>query len=371
MTDLSTKPTRRYPSLPDPGDDLKSHSEFLRALRAAVQTHERRDRDVLNSFVRLGELVDLGLVKIQGNQVVVHPTFAALLAGGGSGGGGVTDHGALTGLSDDDHPQYVLRSILTTDGDIFYRNAGAIARLGVGSNGDVLTLADGLPSWAAPSGGSGGGAFVYPIDKPPASADAADDEFADSSFDTALWTWRNQGAATATQDGDGWLKLLAPASATTSHRIIEQPVAAATWKFRTKLVLGFASEVNFAYAGFVVVNNTSGRLLFCGLIYNGGYMPIMQRWTSATEFSANVATSNTDLMYSRIPWYLEVENNATNIIFRISPTGFDGTFRQLASDPIASFLTAAGGSVDRIGLTVNSQNNAIAIGNYDWFRRIS
>ena len=25
------------------------------------------------------------------------------------GGGGVTDHGALTGLSDDDHPQYVLR----------------------------------------------------------------------------------------------------------------------------------------------------------------------------------------------------------------------------------------------------------------------
>lgn len=36
-------------------------------------------------------------------------------------------------------------------GDIFYRNSsGFLTRLGVGSNGDVLTLASGLPSWAAP-----------------------------------------------------------------------------------------------------------------------------------------------------------------------------------------------------------------------------
>lgn len=34
----------------------------------------------------------------------VDRTLRALLAGGG--GGGVTDHGALTGLADDDHPQY-------------------------------------------------------------------------------------------------------------------------------------------------------------------------------------------------------------------------------------------------------------------------
>lgn len=35
-------------------------------------------------------------------------------------------------------------------GDIYYRNSGGnIARLGVGSNGQVLTLASGLPSWAS------------------------------------------------------------------------------------------------------------------------------------------------------------------------------------------------------------------------------
>ena len=35
---------------------------------------------------------------------------SAITGGGGGGGGGVTDHGALTGLSDNDHPQYTLSS---------------------------------------------------------------------------------------------------------------------------------------------------------------------------------------------------------------------------------------------------------------------
>lgn len=43
-------------------------------------------------------------------------------------------------------------------GDIWYRNSsGFFTRLGVGTNGHVLTLASGLPSWAAAAGGSPGG----------------------------------------------------------------------------------------------------------------------------------------------------------------------------------------------------------------------
>ena len=38
-------------------------------------------------------------------------------------------------------------------GDILYRGASAWARLGKGSDGQVLTLASGLPSWAAAGGG--------------------------------------------------------------------------------------------------------------------------------------------------------------------------------------------------------------------------
>ena len=42
----------------------------------------------------------------------------------------------------------------TTTGDILYRNSGgSITRLGIGSSGQVLTVAAGIPSWAAASGG--------------------------------------------------------------------------------------------------------------------------------------------------------------------------------------------------------------------------
>jgi len=47
---------------------------------------------------------------------------------------------------------------MTTSGDIIYGGAsGTPTRLGVGSNGQVLTLAAGVPSWATPAGGSQAG----------------------------------------------------------------------------------------------------------------------------------------------------------------------------------------------------------------------
>jgi hypothetical protein len=44
---------------------------------------------------------------------------------------------------------------MTTTGDIIYSSPGSTpVRLGIGSTGDVLTVASGVPSWAAPAGGA-------------------------------------------------------------------------------------------------------------------------------------------------------------------------------------------------------------------------
>jgi hypothetical protein len=44
---------------------------------------------------------------------------------------------------------------MTTTGDTIYSSSGSTpARLGIGSTGQVLTVAGGVPSWAAPAGGS-------------------------------------------------------------------------------------------------------------------------------------------------------------------------------------------------------------------------
>jgi hypothetical protein len=70
------------------------------------------------------------------------------------------DHGGLQGLLDDDHTQYVLRNILTTKGDLFAREAGAINRVGVGADGTVL---------AADSAVAPGVAWKTPVSVDPGS----------------------------------------------------------------------------------------------------------------------------------------------------------------------------------------------------------
>ena len=48
------------------------------------------------------------------------------------------------------------KSTLTTTGDIYYASsANTPARLGIGSTGNVLTVASGIPSWSAPASGGG------------------------------------------------------------------------------------------------------------------------------------------------------------------------------------------------------------------------
>jgi hypothetical protein len=45
---------------------------------------------------------------------------------------------------------------MTTTGDTIYSSSGSTpARLGIGSTGQVLTVAAGIPSWATPAGGAG------------------------------------------------------------------------------------------------------------------------------------------------------------------------------------------------------------------------
>lgn len=54
------------------------------------------------------------------------------------------------------HPALVARSVLTTAGDIPYRGASDWTRLPIGTNGEVLTVVSGLPSWEPDAGGGAG-----------------------------------------------------------------------------------------------------------------------------------------------------------------------------------------------------------------------
>lgn len=83
------------------------------------------------------------------DEVAVYPTAlsAARIRRHYIAGLSSLDHDTLIGLADDDHTQYVLRSILTTRGDLFTRDASAIVRLGVGAAGSILRSDGTDPSW--------------------------------------------------------------------------------------------------------------------------------------------------------------------------------------------------------------------------------
>lgn len=61
-----------------------------------------------------------------------------------TGSVGITDHGALTGLGDDDHTQYILETLAAAKGDILVATGNdTFVVLTVGSDGDVLTADSG------------------------------------------------------------------------------------------------------------------------------------------------------------------------------------------------------------------------------------
>lgn len=114
-----------------------------------------REPDSIVRLVAAGEVPDQ-VVQVVGDQVLTATpadvgkvvTVAAdgtlVLAGGG---GGVSDHGDLTGLGDNDHP-YVLLSLVDAAGDLIVGSAADTAvRLPKGNDGEVLGVASGAVGW--------------------------------------------------------------------------------------------------------------------------------------------------------------------------------------------------------------------------------
>lgn len=70
MPSIKITPSTAYPSIPDIGDTLESHSEALQAIADSLETGERRDGHHLESFITFQELIDLDIIDDRGELVV-------------------------------------------------------------------------------------------------------------------------------------------------------------------------------------------------------------------------------------------------------------------------------------------------------------
>lgn len=211
----------------------------------------------------------------------------------------------------------------------------------------------------------------YDVDTKPASANAMDDEFDDTTNNSgsgngldAQWSTRN--SPTITYPQNGLIKIAVPsAQATNNVRIIEQTLPVAPWSFAAKVSLA-GQAVDFVTGGLCLVDGTNGDFyaLSIGLRTVSGNV---RYFLNTAKFTNVTTNSGADPLTFEIAsdgaMYLRADMTGTTISFYLSNDG-------IAWVLMGSFADAV--NITKVGLMVNESNNkgdsALFV---RWFRRLA
>lgn len=224
-----------------------------------------------------------------------------------------------------------------------------------------------IPDDSSDSGGSGGN--VTP-DTHPASPNAMDDEFEGTSLNVK-WSEVNFTGATANVK-NGCLNLITDINASSARapRLITQPISGSAWKIRAKMsmLIGTANV-----GGIVAFESGSGKILAMGLLSTPevALFPYPSLTTAPTPFAVVALGSEMrDAVTFESDWrYYEIERSGSNLTFRMSKTGIDGTFTDVGTEAIATYFTTAPDSVGVYGESVSATIATQTV--VDWFRRVA
>lgn len=126
---------------PDDTDLVKDGAAAIRTLGSSIDTTTK----ALNPSTTLGDIEYRSATANTNTRLAIGTTGQVLTVAGG----------VPTWATSDD-ANAIQNSLLTTTGDTIYASgASTPARLGIGTTGQVLTVSGGIPSWATPAGGSG------------------------------------------------------------------------------------------------------------------------------------------------------------------------------------------------------------------------
>jgi len=111
-----------------------------------------------------------------------------------------------------------------------------------------------------------------------------------------------------------------------------------------------AATTTSAYNRALILRNSSnGRLMIFGA-YSTGWAG--QTWSSYTAFNGNMTGSPSfnDTLFTLLNAHLwwRLRNDGTTVFFEWSPEGY--IWNTITSEALASYLTAAGGTADQIGI---------------------
>jgi hypothetical protein len=185
----------------------------------------------------------------------------------GGSGSSTTNHAALANLTvGDPHTQYIRKATLTAQGDLLSRGASAPERIPPGTDGHVLTMVAGYPTWSAPSGGGGAEYLTELLDVEiysPADGDVL-------TYDLASGMW----VPLAPTGGGGGADVPVLVSGAKVRRTTDQAVSPTTWT-----AISFTSEEYDDNAYW-----SSGNASRFTALEAGDYVVVVQAyWTSSTN----------------------------------------------------------------------------------------
>lgn len=219
---------------------------------------------------------------------------------------------------------------MTTSGDIIYGGAsGAPTRLGKGTDGQVLKLASGVPSWAAESG-AGGGDLLPLIGDPPSFAGSADKDFRGAG---ALTPYTAVGS-----DGAGTVALFQSTTSTAIYQLTDAGLLIQSGHGEAQ---GFRADYTLPDTQSIILAITGGPQLQAG-----------DNMSVALRLNDN-DTSSTDGNYIAVM----MEQDTTEYVVQgnssIDAAGFEYTLRPVHLPPMVLFRIARAGLVYRSYVSLN------------------
>jgi hypothetical protein len=370
LTVSSGLPAWQNPPASYPGDE--AIQDMIAAFLQAGANISLTYNDAANTLT----IAVTGLTSYPGDEAIQDMIASFLVAGTGIS---LTYNDAANTLTIEATSSGGMTNPMTTAGDIIVGGSGGTPqRLGIGSNGQVLTVVSGAPSWATPSGGGGGSISAGPIGSRPSAGTAGrlyfctdtplicyDDgsawrcwgsqDYPIAEPNNAAFSWAAQGflgnASLDTSKGGIILRTPRTAADSWAIRVVSMPTPPFTLTARLRpLLIGRSTQE----AGIIARNSSSGAFVSVEVLASQSAQRVrMAKWNSPTSFSAEYDSGVTPWPIER-PLWLRWVDNGTN---RAGYFSYDGIYwHQVPSDTVArtDFTTP-----DQIGFGVNGNNNNV------------